>query len=339
MPIPTATRRHALRALSALLLPASLRAAAASTGDPSEAAADCIIPAKAGGGFDLTCALARDALQAVRPARPPLGQRYLPGGIGAVAFDRIATGRLGGPGTLVAFSSGSLLNLAQGRFGPHSPSAVRWIATLGTDYGVIAVHRDSPYRQLQDLIAALRQEPSRVAFGAGGTVGSQDWVKAALLVRAAGRDHKAMRFVSFEGGGDALGALQGKHVDVFPGDAAEALQAIAGGAAVRLLAVLSEARLGGALTGVPTAREQGVDIVWPTVRGLYLSASVPEAAVRAWSAAFADATAAPGYPALRERHRLYPFALTGAALDDYVQARIKTYQALADELGLRRWKP
>ncbi|MDP9930439.1 tripartite tricarboxylate transporter substrate-binding protein [Variovorax paradoxus] len=340
MPTPSATRRHALRALAALLLPAAAARSVASAGaDPSEAAADCVIPAKAGGGFALTCALARDALQLVRPARPPLAQRYLPGGIGAVAFDRVATGRLGGPGTLVAFSSGSLLNLAQGRFGPHPPSAVRWIATLGTDYGVIAVHRDSPYQRLQDLVAALQQEPSRIAFGAGGTVGSQDWVKAALLVRAAGRDHKAMRFVSFEGGGDALGALQGKHVDAFPGDAAEALQAIAGGAAVRLLAVLSETRLGGALTGVPTAREQGVDIVWPTVRGLYLSANVPDPAVRAWTAAFAEATAAPGYAALRERHGLYPFALTGATLDDYVQARIKTYQALADELGLRRWKP
>jgi len=340
MPIPFATRRHALSALSALLMPGIARTAMAqSTTDPSLAAAECVIPAKAGGGFDLTCALARDALQAVRPARPPLGLRYLPGGIGAVAFDRIATGRLGGPGTLVAFSSGSLLNLAQGRFGPHAPSAVRWIAALGTDYGVIAVHRDSPYRQLQDLMAALRQDPSRVAFGAGGTVGSQDWVKAALLVRAAGRDHRAMRFVSFEGGGDALGALQGRHVDAFPGDAAEALQAIAGGAAVRLLAVLSQARLGGALDGVPTAREQGVDIVWPTVRGLYLSANVPDAAVRAWTAAFAEATAAPGYAALRERHRLYPFALTGAALDDYVQARILAYRQLAEELGLRRWKP
>uniref|UniRef100_UPI000D3B2C47 Bug family tripartite tricarboxylate transporter substrate binding protein n=1 Tax=unclassified Variovorax TaxID=663243 RepID=UPI000D3B2C47 len=340
MPQPP-TRRHALRALCASLMPFGLRAGAApaAQGDPSEEAAECVIPAKAGGGFALTCALARDALQAVRPARPPLGQRYLPGGIGAVAFDRIATGRLGGPGTLVAFSSGSLLNLAQGRFGPHPPSAVRWIATLGTDYGVVAVHRDSPYKRLQDLIDALRQDSARVAFGAGGTVGSQDWVKAALLVRAAGRDPKAMRFVSFEGGGDALGALQGKHVDAFPGDAAEALQAMAGGAAVRLLAVLSAQRLDGALTGVPTAREQGVDLVWPTVRGLYLSADVSEPAARAWVAAFREAGAAPGYAALRERHGLYPFALTGAALDDYVQAQIQRYRQLAEELGLRRWKP
>jgi len=106
---------------------------------------------------------------------------------------------------------------------------------------------------------------------------------------------------------------------------------------VRLLAVLSENRLGGALTGVPTAREQGVDVVWPTVRGLYLSAAVPESAVRAWTAAFREASAAPGFAALREQHGLYPFALTGAALDDYVQAQIKSYRRLADELGLRRW--
>ncbi|MDH6593906.1 putative tricarboxylic transport membrane protein [Variovorax sp. TBS-050B] len=334
-----ANRRQALRTLAALLVPGAAQIAAAQGGDPAAGPADCVIPAKPGGGFDLTCALARDALQAVRPMRPPLAQRYLPGGIGAVAFDRVATGRLGGPSTLVAFSSGSLLNLAQGRFGPHTPTAVRWIATLGTDYGVIAVHRDSPLRRLQDLLAALRQDGSRLVFGAGGTVGSQDWVKAALLVRAAGRDHRAMRFVSFEGGGDALTALQGRHVDVFPGDAAEAQQAIAGGAAVRLLAVLSETRLGGALSGVPTAREQGVDIVWPTVRGLYLSANVPDAAVEAWRAALAEATAAPGYAALRERHGLHPFALTGAALESYVQARIEAYRRLADELGLRRWKP
>lgn len=333
---PRPSRRHALRALCAMVMPfGGTRAMAAS--DPSQAPADCVIPAKAGGGFALTCALARDALQAVRPARLPLVQRYLPGGIGAVAFDRIATGRLGGPGTLVAFSSGSLLNLAQGRFGPHSASAVRWIATLGTDYGVIAVHRDSPFKRLQDLVDALRQDPSRIAFGAGGTVGSQDWAKAALLVRAAGRDHKQMRFVSFEGGGDALVALQGKHIDVFSGDAAEALQAMAGGTAARLLAVLSERRLDGGLAGVPTAREQGVDLVWPTVRGLDLSADVPEAAARAWVEAFRDASAAPGFAALRVQRGLYPFTLTGALLDDYVKTQIEGYRQLAQELGQRRW--
>ncbi len=326
------TRRAALCGLGALL-----PGFTAAQDDPSYAPAECVVPAKPGGGFDLSCTLAREALQAVRPARVPLASRYLPGGIGAVAFDRVATGRLGGPATLVAFSSGSLLNLAQGRFGPHPPSAVRWIGTLGTDYGVIAVHRDAPWRSLPALMAALRDDLPRLAFGAGGTVGSQDWVKAALLVRAAGRDHKAMRFVAFEGGGDALAALQGRHVDVFPGDAAEVLQAQAAGAPLRLLAVLAEARLPGALADVPTAREQGVDVVWQTVRGLYLSADVPEPAAQAWTAAFREATAAPGYAALRARHGLYPFTLAGPALEVFVRQRLADYRRQAEELGLRRW--
>jgi putative tricarboxylic transport membrane protein len=74
------------------------------------------------------------------------------------------------------------------------------------------------------------------------------------------------------------------------------------------------------------------------VRGLYLSADVPEPAARAWADAFRQALAAPGYAALRERHGLYPFSLTGTALDDFVQRELSRYRQLATELGLRRWK-
>lgn len=328
-------RRQALLALAAASASAWWPAAWAA--DASTEAAECVAPSRPGGGFDLTCGLATQAVQAVRPARPPLRTRYLPGGIGAVAFDQVATGRLGGPGTLVAFSSGSLLNIAQGRFGPHPVSAVRWIATLGTDYGVVAVHRDSPHQHLQDVVAALRKDLTRVVFGAGGTLGSQDWMKAALLARAAGQDPKRMRFVSFEGGGEALKALRGGHIGIFTGDAAEAQQAVEKGAPLRFLAVLSQARLPGALAGLPTAREQGIDLVWPTVRGLYMAASAPDAAVRAWVAAFAEALAAPGYAALCSQHGLYPFARTGAALEDFVQRSLSEYRQLAQELGLRSW--
>lgn len=328
-------RRQALRVLVAASASAWWPPARAA--DASTEAAECVAPSRPGGGFDLTCGLATKAVQAVRPTRPPLSTRYLPGGIGAVAFDQIATGRLGGPGTLVAFSSGSLLNIAQGRFGPHPVSAVRWIATLGTDYGVVAVHRDSPHQRLQDVVAALRKDPTRVVFGAGGTLGSQDWMKAALLTRAAGQDPKRMRFVSFEGGGEALKALRGGHIGVFTGDAAEARQALDKGAPLRFLAVLSQARLPDALADLPTAREQGVDLVWPTVRGLYMAASSPDAAARAWVAAFAEALVAPGYAALCSQHGLYPFARTGAALEDFVQRSLSDYRQLAQELGLRSW--
>jgi len=333
-------RRSLLCALGAGMMhsPSWGGSATVSNVDPSLLDAACVVPAKAGGGFALTCELARDALQVVRPGRPPLQQRLLPGGIGAVAFDRMATGAIGGPATLVAFSSGSLLNIAQGRFGPHSPSIANWLAAMGVDYGVVAVHQDSPYRTLQDLVSVLKQTPSRIIFGAGGTVGSQDWVKSALLVRAAGGDHRTLRFVSFEGGGDALAALRGRHVDVFAGDAAEILQTRRADSSFRLLAVLSPARLGQALTGIPTAREQGLDVVWPTIRGVYVSAAISKPDFDAWSAAFRDAMASPEYHKLLQTYGLYPFSLTGAALHAYIDKALKEYAQLTDELGLRRWR-
>ncbi len=330
-------RRQMLRTLAMLLGGGIATATHAVAPDASTEPGECVAPSKPGGGFGLTCGLATDALQAVRPGRTPLQTRYLPGGIGAVAFDQVATGRLGGPGTLVAFSSGSLLNIAQGRFGPHPVSALRFIATLGTDYGVIAVHRDAPYQGLAQVVAALKRDSARVIFGAGGTIGSQDWIKAAQLVRAAGQDHKKMRFVAFEGGGEALKALKGGHLDIFTGDAAEAMQAAAQGLPLRFLAVLAPERLQGTLAGLPTAREQGVDLVWPTVRGLYMAATAPDAAVRAWTSAFEAAMAAPGYAALCSRFGLYPFALTGAALDGFVQRSLLDYRRMAQDLGLRTW--
>lgn len=335
MPFPThCSRRHALAALLGSLACGVHTAAQA---DASTEPAECIAPSKPGGGFGLTCGLAADAILAVRPGRTPLPTRFLPGGIGAVAFDQVATGRLGGPGTLVAFSSGSLLNIAQGRFGPHPVSALRFIATLGTDYGVIAVHRDAPYQNLAQVLAALKRDSARVVFGAGGTIGSQDWIKAAQLVRAAGQDHKKMRFVAFEGGGEALKALRGGHLDIFTGDAAEAMQAASQGLPLRILAVLAPQRLQGQLAGLPTAREQGIDLTWPTVRGVYMAATAPDAAVRAWTSAFEQALAAPGYAALCSRYGLYPFALTGAALEDFVQRSLQDYRRMAQDLGLRTW--
>jgi putative tricarboxylic transport membrane protein len=260
--------------------------------------------------------------------------KYLPGGIGAVAFDRAVAQRLSDPGVFIAFSSGSLVNLAQGKFGPHQAQDVRWLAALGTEYGIVAVRRDSAIRSLAALQERLRQDPAGAVFGAGGTVGSQDWIKAALLVKAAGRDHRAMRFVSFEGGGQAVAALKGGHVDVFCGDAGEARQAFAAGD-IRLLAVLAPQRLRGLLADVPTAREQGVDLVWPTVRGVYMGPGVPERDYAEWAATFRRVMAAPGFAGVLAAEGLEPQPLTGAELEAYVRSQVAAYRELARALHLR----
>ncbi len=297
-------------------------------------AAECIVPSKPGGAMDLTCKLVQMGLKE-QGAAASMKLSYLPGGIGAVAWHSLVSRRRAEADTLVAFSSGSLLNLAEGKFGQAVPSDVRWVAALGADYGMIAVRADSPFRNLGDLIAALKRKPKDVLIGVSGTVGSQDWLKMALLARGAGIDPKLLRFVALEGGGETFVAMQANFVQVISGDASEAtLYADAG--KVRVLVVLSEHRLAGVLKDVPTAREQGVDLVWPVVRGVWMAPGVPDADYRAWVARFERMLASPEFARQRAQQGLFPFALTGQALTDYVNKAVRDYQRQAGQFRLVR---
>jgi putative tricarboxylic transport membrane protein len=302
------------------------------------AQAECVVPSKPGGAMDLTCKLAQQGLQTVAAAPVAPAQMrisYLPGGIGAVAWHSLVSQRRAEPDTLVAFSGGSLLNLAQGKFGRARVDDVRWVAALGTDYGMISVPASSPYKTLADLLGALRRHPQKVLVGVSGTIGSQDWLKMALVVKKAGIDPKVLRFVALEGGGEVFTAMDANYVQVASGDTSEAILNAAAGK-IRVLAVLSAQRLPGVLANVPTAREQGIDVVWPTIRGLWMGPQVADADYRKWVAAFDSMLAAPGFTDLRTQSGLYPFALTGPALTDYVRKQVAQYAGLAAELGLVR---
>ena len=295
---------------------------------------ECIAPAKPGGGFDLTCKLAQSGLLDGKFISTPMRVTYMPGGIGAVAYNAIVAQRPDENNTIVAFSGGSLLNLAQGKFGRYNVNDVRWLAGVGTDYGAIIVADSSPFKTLNDVVAAIKADPSKVVFGAGGTVGSQDWMKAALTAKAAGLDPKKMRFVAFEGGGEATTALQGGHVQIYSGDASEAEEQIKAGAKIRVIAVLADKRLEGGLSKVPTAKEQGMDVEWPIIRGFYMGPKVSDADFKVWVDTFNKMMATPEFAKLRADRSLFPFALTGAELDAYVKKQVERYAKVAAELGL-----
>jgi putative tricarboxylic transport membrane protein len=322
--------RFKLPLLSLLLALAAGTAAAAGPLEKTE----CIAPAKPGGGFDLTCKLAQTALLDAKVIADPMRVSYMPGGIGAVAYNAVIAQRPSENNTIVAFSGGSLLNIAQGKFGRYNENDVRWLAAVGADFGAIIVADNSPFKTLKDVLAAVKADPTKVVFGAGGTVGSQDWMKAALTAKAAGLDPKAMRFVAFEGGGEAMTALQGGHVHVYSGDASEAVQQMSAGTKIRILAVMADKRLTGELANVPTAKEQGVDLEWPIIRGFYMGPKVSDADFKVWSDSFAKVMATPAYDKLRSERGLFPFALTGAQADTYIKQRVEVYRKLAADFGL-----
>ena len=238
---------------------------------------ECIAPAKPGGGFDLTCKLAQSGLKDTGILEEPMRVTYMPGGVGAVAYNKIVANDRANDDAIIAFSTGSILNLSQGKFGQFTEKDVKWLAGVGTDYGAVAVNADSDMKTLEDLVTALKSDPKAVSFGAGGSVGGQDWMQTAILAKAIGVDPSNMTYVAMEGGGEAITAVMGNHITAVSAGIAEIMpQANAG--KLRVLAVFADERLGGTMADIPTAKEQGYDVSWPVVRGFYMGPDVsPEA--------------------------------------------------------------
>jgi putative tricarboxylic transport membrane protein len=316
------------RTLAALVVAAFATAALAAPDKP-----ECIAGAKPGGGFDLTCKLAQQGMQEAKLIATPMRITYMPGGVGAVAMNAIVGQRPADPNAIVAFSGGSLLNIAQGKFGKWTESDVRWIAAIGTDYGCISVRADSPYKTLKDLLNAVKADSSKIAIGGGGTVGSQDWTKVASLSKQVGVDPKALRYVSFEGNGEVTTALLGGHIQAGSGDVSADLPQHKAGK-IRILAVYADKRLPGDAAGIPTAKEQGYDFTWPIIRGFYVAPKIPEADYKFWLDAFNKLLASKEFLALRDQRDLYPFSMTGSELDAYVKKTVGEYRKIADEYGL-----
>lgn len=329
--MPNKLSKFTMTVLAAVFVLGGCNKQTAQNGEPSKP--ECIAPAKPGGGFDLTCKLAQSGLKDTKQLDKPMRVTYMPGGVGAVAYNKIVANDPANNDAIVAFSTGSLLNLAQGKFGQYTEKDVRWLAAVGTDYGMVAVNADSPLKNLQDLVDALKADPKKISFGAGGSVGGQDWLQTAMIAKAAGVNPKDMTYVALEGGGEAVTAVLGNHISVVSAGIAEMGPHIESGK-VRVLAVFAPERLTGKLKDIPTAKEQGYDVEWPVIRGYYMGPKVSEEAFQWWKTHFDAMLKDPAFDQLRAQRDLLPFAMTGDELTQYVVKTTEQMRALSKEFEL-----
>ncbi|HED6004712.1 TPA: tripartite tricarboxylate transporter substrate binding protein [Campylobacter coli] len=277
---------------------------------------ECIAPAQPGGGFDLTCKLIQVGMLKANIISTPMRVTYMPGGVGVVAF-----------------SSGTLLNIATGKHGKYNENNVKWLTSAGVDYGMIAVKSDSPYKNLEDLINALHKDPNSISIGAGGSIGGQDWMQTALLAKTINIDVKKIRYVAFEGGGDALTSLLGNHIDVISAGIAELVPQIETGT-IRVLAIFSPKRLPGTLANIPTAKELGYEVEWPVIRAYYMGAKVSDEAYNWWLDAFDKFQQTQEYKDQLKQRSLFEFDKKGKELEDFVKKQTDQYRILAKEFDL-----
>ncbi|MEQ9688186.1 MAG: tripartite tricarboxylate transporter substrate-binding protein [Bauldia litoralis] len=295
---------------------------------------ECIAPANAGGGWDFTCRQVGKALYDLKIVPNPVQVTNMAGGGGGVAYAAVVNKRNDDNDLIVAASSATSTRLAQGAFPGNTMDQVRWLGTVGADYGVIAVAGDSDINSLTDLMDKIKSDPSSVSVAGGSAVGGWDHLKVLIAANAAGIDDvRTIKYVAFEGGGEAVTQLMGGHVQAFSGDISEAKGFVDSGD-IKVLAVLAPDRLPGEFDKFPTAREQGIDAVGANWRGFYAPGGMSDDAYAFWAGAIADVYASDEWKAIMADNGLMPLDLSGDAFQAFVAEQVAKTEALSKEIGL-----
>lgn len=295
---------------------------------------DCIAPANPGGGWDFTCRSVGKVLSDIGAIDGSVQTTNMPGASGGVAFSHVVTKRAGQNDVIVSASTSTTTRLAQHQFPGLNADMVNWAGTVGADYGVIAVSKDSPYQSLEELLDAMEESPNSVSFAGGSASGGWDHLKVLMMARADGiKPLNKIKYLPFDGGGEAMTQVVGGHIDAFSGDASETLGFVESGD-LRVLAVLAEGRLPGALSDFPTAKEQGVDVEGINWRGFYLPPKLSDEDVAWWEGALQQVYESQEWKDIMQQNGLIPFDRSGAEFKAYVEQQIADIEDVSREVGL-----
>jgi putative tricarboxylic transport membrane protein len=185
------------------------------------------------------------------------------------------------------------------------------------------------------MVADWRSDPGSVVAAGGSAVGSQDHVKVLLLAEAAGVDPRMVRYVPFDGGGEAMAALLGGFVNIHSGEVSEVLPHLESGAA-RILSVMSERPLSPPLDQLPTTFESGYPVEWMTWRGFYLPGEVSDSVYDGWAERFEALASSEDWARVRVQYRLEPFFMAGPEFDAFVRNQVEDFRSLSERIGLLR---
>jgi len=259
------SKRFVLGLLFGLIVVGVTACAGAGGGYPSKAL-EIVAPAGAGGGWDTLARTVQRALETEKLYPQPVTVVNKVGGGGGVGLAYIFT-KKGDDYELVVYSPPLIINTLNKTF-ENNYKELTPLAKLITDYQVVLVKADSPYKTLGDLMAALKKDPGSVKIAGASSPGSMDHLSIAKLAKAAGVEPSQLVYVAFNDVGSGMAALLGGNVTCMSTGAGESIAQLEA-KTVRVLGVSSAERRGGALKDVPTWKEAGYNVTYEVWRGIF----------------------------------------------------------------------
>jgi len=295
-----------------------------------------VAPSGAGGGWDLTARAIAKTMGETKLVNKSVTVENKPGGGGAVYMAEYATKEVKNDHVLLVKSPPILINhnKAEGN-SPYGYKDTTPLAQLTRDYGAIVVKADSKFQTLTDVLDAIKADATTVTLAGGSAPGSMDHLVGVLPAFKYGIDPKTVKYVSYDGGGEAIAALLGGNADVIATDAS-AIGAYVKSGDVRVLAVSSSERLEGELAEVPTFQEEGIDAEFTIWRGLFGPKDMSETAFNYWNDALKKMVMTDEWAAELEKNGWEYEYRDSADFTSYLEDQDKVIVELLTALGMQK---
>jgi tripartite-type tricarboxylate transporter receptor subunit TctC len=320
-----------LLALPALALAGKTRDARAAGWEPQRPV-QFIVPAGTGGGADQMARVIQGIVSKHELMRQPIVVVNKAGGAGAEGFLEAKSAR-GNPHMLIITLSNLFTTpLATGV--PFNWRDLTPVAMMALDEFVLWVNAESPWKTVADFVAAAKSQ--RLKLGGTGSK-QEDQIISVAVTRATGAE---FTFIPFRGGGEVAVQLVGKHIDATVNNPIEAVTHWRSGA-LRPLCVFDEKRLPVtakmtdtmAWSDIPTCKEQGLDVEYLMLRGIFMPPGVRPEQVAFYETLLARVRETPEWKELMQQGAFNTTSLTGATFRGWLEREEARHKTLMQEAG------
>jgi putative tricarboxylic transport membrane protein len=142
------------------------------------------------------------------------------------------------------------------------------IALLTHTPSIVAGHKDVPFNNMRDLVAAAKKAPGTILYGA--TLGSTSHFFPLQIEDAAGVKFK---YVPYDGTRERMTALLAHNIELGELNIISAQQYLKEGS-LKSLGIATEKR-DPRLPDLPTLKEQGIDVIYGVNRGVFAPKGTP----------------------------------------------------------------
>jgi tripartite-type tricarboxylate transporter receptor subunit TctC len=327
-------RKHLKAALTAVATLAIAGVAHAQGWEPTKPI-EFIIPAGPGGGADQMARFIQGIVTKHKLMKQPLIPINKSGGAGAEAFIEMQSSK--DPHKIIITLS-NLFTTPLGTNIKFNWKELTPVQMLALDQFVLWVHNDTPYKTAKDYLEAVKAADDKTMKMGGTGAKQEDQIITVALDRLTAP--KKLNYISYKGGGEVAVQLVGKHVNSTVNNPIEAVAQWKGGS-LRPLCIFDSQRstyktkvtATMAWGDIPTCKEQGVDVEYLMLRGIFTTPGATKEQVAFYIDLFTKVMATPEWKQFMEDGAFKQVTMTGPDYVKWLEAAEKQHHALMKEAG------